>query len=268
MKNKITIIIVLVVLIAILAVLGYGYYKKITLNIPNPLVTMEVKDFGTIKLELYPDKAPNTVKNFITLANNGFYDGLKFHRVVKEFMIQGGDHDGTGSGDAILGYLDGNDDDSKYAIEGEFVANGFRQNDLNLTAGVIAMARGDYTQYSSSLTKQSYNSAGTQFFIMTTNKNTNLSGFYAGFGKVVEGMDVVTKISEVEVTTAKSEEENSSENTDNSNATKETPAKDVIISSVKVETYGLDYGKPKTIEPFNYMKWLYSMYGLEYNEEQ
>ena len=266
MKNKIITIIILVVLIVILAVIGYGYYKKITFNKQNPLVTMEVKDYGTIKIELYPDKAPNTVKNFITLANNGFYDGLKFHRVIKDFMIQGGDHEGTGSGDATLGYLNGNDDDTKYAIEGEFIANDFKQNDLNLTTGVIAMARGDYTQYSSSLMKQSYNSAGTQFFIMTTDKNTNLSGLYAGFGKVVEGMDVVTKISEVEVTTAKTEEENNSENTDTSNETKETPAKDVIISSVKVDTYGIDYGKPKTIEPFNYMKWLYSMYGLEYNE--
>lgn len=268
MKNKITTIIALIVLIAILVVLGYGYYKKITLNVQNPLVTMEVKDYGTIKIELYPDKAPNTVKNFITLANNGFYDGLKFHRVVKEFMIQGGDHEGTGSGDAQLGYLNGNDDKTKYAIEGEFFENGFKQNDLNLTAGVIAMARGDYTQYSSTLRKQSYNSAGTQFFIMTTDKNTNLSGLYAGFGKVVEGMDVVTKISEVEVTTANSTEESSSENTDDSNATKETPAKDVIISSVKVETYGINYPKPKTISPFNVTKWLYKMYGLEYNEEE
>ena len=264
MKNKIITIIALIILIVILGVLGYGYYKKITSNVQNPLVTMEVKDFGTIKIELYPDKAPNTVKNFVTLANNGFYDGLKFHRVVKDFMIQGG----AGDGEAQLGYLNGNDDKTKYAIEGEFLANDFKQNDLNLTAGVIAMARGDYSQYSSALTKQAYNSAGTQFFIMTTDKNTSLSGFYAGFGKVVEGMDVVTKISEVEVTTANSTAESDSESTDDSNATKETPVKDVIISSVKVETYGINYEKPKTIKPFNITKWVYNMYGLEYNGEE
>ena len=261
MKNKVVTIIVLILLGAILGGLCYGYYKKATLNVKNPIVTMEVKDFGTIKLELYPDKAPNTVKNFIKLANNGFYDGLKFHRVVKDFMIQGGDHEGTGSGDAILDYLYSNGDKTKYAIEGEFVANGFEKNDLNLTQGVIAMARNDYTQSSSALVDESYNSAGTQFFIMTTNEYTGISGTYAGFGKVIEGMDVVTKIASVELKKNESEDSET-----DSNTSTETPAEDVVISSVKVETYGIDYGNPKTIEPFNYMKWLYSMYGLEYKE--
>ncbi len=260
MDRKILAGIVLCTLIVILGGLCFGYYRKETLNVKNPLVTMEVKDFGTIKIELYTDKAPNTVKNFVALTNAGFYNGLKFHRIVKDFMIQGGDSAGDGTGSAVLGDLHGNEDKTKYAIKGEFAANGFEQNDLNLTEGVIAMARGDYTQYSSSLTEESYNSAGTQFFIMTSNEYTAISGLYAGFGKVVEGMDVVKKIAEVEVK-AKSEEGEES-----TSGEKSTPVEDVIIESVKVETYGIDYGYPETIEPFNYMKWLYNLYGIEYNE--
>ena len=265
MKNKVVTFIILAILLVILGGLCFGYYKKQTLNINNPIVTMEVENFGTIKIELYPDKAPNTVKNFIKLANNGFYNGLKFHRVVKDFMIQGGDHEGTGAGNALLKYLYNNDDETKYSIKGEFIANGYTKNDLNLTEGVIAMARGDYTQYSSSLRSESYNSAGTQFFIMTTNKYTSLSGNYAGFGKVIEGMDVVTKIASVEVGTKSEEEsENNGENSSDTNA--ETPVEDVKIKSVTVETFGVDYGNPETMEAFNYTKWLYNLYGLPYSE--
>lgn len=274
MKKKVIGIIALIVLLVIIGALVVGIYKKQTLNIENPIVTMEVQDYGTIKLELYPEKAPNTVVNFIALANNGFYDGLKFHRVIKDFMIQGGDHEGTGAGDALIKYFKGNDDETKYAIKGEFLANDYKKNDINLEQGVIAMARGDYTQASPSLKEESYNSAGTQFFIMTTNEYTGISGSYAGFGKVIEGMDVVTKIAEVEVVTkteydaAKSGEETdtSSEESTNSNENKETPKEDVIITSVRVDTRGVDYGYPETVEPFNYTKWLYSMYGLPYEE--
>ena len=117
------------------------------------------------------------------------------------------------------------------------------------------MARADYTAYSPALAKQSYNSAGTQFFIMTTDEHTSLSGYYAGFGKVIEGMDVVKKIAEVEVKT--SDDSETSGNTE-----KSMPTKDVKISSVTVDTFGVDYGMPETMTPFDYMKWLYSQYGL------
>ena len=262
-KNKgniikiISTVIVLILLCILLVWLCMGYYKKQTLNISNPIVTMEVEKFGTIKIELYPDKAPNTVKNFIKLANNGFYNGLKFHRVVKDFMIQGGDSAGDGKGSATLGDLNGTDDETKYAIKGEFNANGFPQNDLNLTEGTIAMARSDYTQYSSTLSKESYNSAGTQFFIMTSNDHTNLSGYYCGFGKVTEGLDVVKAISKVKVEAASSDDSSSNANTE-----KSKPVDDVKISSVSVDTFGVDYGSPETVEPFDYMSWLYSMYGM------
>lgn len=257
-KKVITILIIIILLVAI-GTLSYGYYKKLTLNIENPIVTMEVENFGTIKIELYPDKAPDTVKNFIALANNGFYDGLTFHRIIEDFMIQGGDSNGDGTGSALLGDLYGTEDETEYCIKGEFVANGFTQNDLNLTEGVIAMARADYTQYSSSLAEESYNSAGTQFFIMTSSDYTSLSGYYTGFGKVIEGMDVVKAIAAVEVTSS-SEEEEDDENTSEVS----TPVEDVVITSVTVDTSGIDYGYPETVEPFNYMSWLYSLYGLSY----
>ena len=299
--SKIGIIIALLVFIALvgfIAWLCYGYVKNKTTNTSNPIVTMEVEDYGTIKLELYPDKAPNTVKNFIKLANNGFYDGLKFHRVIKDFMIQGGDKEGTGKGSVTLQDLkeenkekenneDNNttnttenktnsdttqnetnntesnyteseknsEDEEEYTIKGEMIANGFTQNNLNITEGVIAMARADYTQYSSTLAEQSYNSAGSQFFIVTSNNHTYLDGNYAGFGKVVEGMDVVKKIANAKVKVA-------DENKGQEGAEKSTPTKDIKIKSVKVDTFGVDYGTPETLKPFDIQSWFYTQYGI------
>ena len=255
-------IVALIIVIAIIVVLCVGYYKKKTVNLPNPIATMEVEGYGTIKIELYYDKAPNTVKNFVKLANNGYYNGLKFHRVIKEFMIQGGDSQGDGTGNVQLNDLYKNGDEKEYCIKGEMYDNGFTKNDLNLTEGVIAMARGDYTQQFPNLKEESYNSAGSQFFIMTTNDYTSLSGRYAGFGKVIEGMDVVKKIAEVEVEAKKDENESEEDASDKEIS---TPKKDVKIKTLSVETNGADYGYPETIEPFNYMEWLYKQYGIESN---
>ena len=248
-------IIALVFVLAVLVVLCVGYAKKATTKIQNPIATMEVEGYGTIKIELYPKIAPNTVTNFVKLANNGFYNGLKFHRVIKDFMIQGGDASGDGSGSAKLKDLYQNEEETAYSIEGEFNANGHMENNLNLIEGTIAMARADYTQLDPKLAKQSYNSAGTQFFIMTTNNHTNLSGYYAGFGKVIEGMDVVKKIAEVKVKKA--------DNSEQTGSTEESvPKKDVKIKSITVETYGMDYGFPKTMKPFNYSEYINSLYGI------
>ena len=135
----------------------------------NPIVTMEMADGSAMKLELYPDVAPNTVNNFISLVNKGFYDGLTFHRVIEGFMIQGGDPDGNGTGGP------------GYCIPGEFSQNGF-DNSLKHAAGVISMARA-----------MDPDSAGSQFFIMHK-AAPHLDGSYAAFGKIVEGMDTVDKI--------------------------------------------------------------------------
>ena len=137
----------------------------------NPIVTIEMADGGIIKAELYPDIAPQSVYNFVSLINKGFYDGLIFHRVIKGFMIQGGDPKGNGTGGP------------GYHIKGEFKSNLF-QNKLHHGPGVLSMARA-----------YAPNSAGSQFFIMHKDA-PHLDGDYAAFGKVIEGMDVVNRIAE------------------------------------------------------------------------
>lgn len=249
-------VIALLVIIVLIGIVGFNFYKKATMEVKNPIVTMEVENFGTIKMELYPEQAPETVANFIALADRGFYNGLTFHRVVKDFMIQGGDKEGTGQGSATLADLkDDGDSSTDYSIKGEFVANGVN-NTLKFNEGVVGMARNDYTKYSSSLKEESYNSGSSQFFIMTK-ANTSLNGYYTAFGKVTEGMDVVHKIENVEVKAADSTSDSSSSNTEVS-----TPVETVKISSVTVDTQGIDYGLPNTLTPFNYMSWLYKQYGI------
>ena len=135
----------------------------------NPIVTIEMENGGVIKAELFPEVAPNSVNNFISLIQKGFYDGLIFHRVIPGFMIQGGCPQGTGMGGP------------GYSIKGEFTGNGF-QNDLAHDRGVLSMARA-----------MNPNSAGSQFFIMVE-KAPHLDGQYAAFGKVIEGMEVADAI--------------------------------------------------------------------------
>ncbi|MCH4890391.1 peptidylprolyl isomerase [Acidaminobacter sp. JC074] len=139
----------------------------------NPIVTVTMNTGKVFKAELYPEIAPNTVNNFISLIKKGFYDGLVFHRVIRGFMIQGGCPEGSGMGGP------------GYGIKGEFSMNGF-DNQLKHTAGVLSMAR-----------SQMPNSAGSQFFVMHKD-SPHLDGSYAAFGKVIEGMDVVNEIAETQ----------------------------------------------------------------------
>ncbi|MFV0520744.1 MAG: peptidylprolyl isomerase [Lachnospirales bacterium] len=168
----------------------------------NPLVTLELNDGKIIKIELYPEIAPNTVNNFISLVNKGFYNGKIFHRVINGFMIQGGCPDGNGMGNP------------GYSIFGEFSSNGFK-NDLKHSEGVISMAR-----------SQMANSAGSQFFIMHKN-SPHLDGMYAGFGKVVEGIEIVNEIADVKTNYS------------------DKPVEDVIMKSLTVETFGTEYPEPE-----------------------
>ena len=248
-------------IIAIILVLGLIAYvvntivKKQNFYVQNPIATIEVENFGTIKIELYPNYAPETVANFIALANNGFYDGLTFHRTIPDFMIQGGDPNGDGSGNATLRDL-GQDSDDEYTIKGEFIANGDNDNTLKHERGVISMARSDYSSYSSSLATEGYNSASCQFFITTEDSESSLDGLYAAFGKVTEGMDVVDKIANVEVETR--EEQTDSE----SDLTQDRPLDPPVITRIRVETYRINYGMPETREPFDLNSWYMSqMYG-------
>ncbi|WP_435787862.1 peptidylprolyl isomerase [Clostridium sp.] len=171
-------------------------------NDKNPMVTIDMEDGGVIKVELYPEIAPNTVRNFVSLINSEYYNGLIFHRVMAGFMIQGGDPDGTGGGGP------------GYAIAGEFTENEF-ENELKHGRGVISMARTNEP-----------NSAGSQFFIVAADSDNNhasLDGKYASFGKVTEGMETVDKIVSVETGSG------------------DKPKKDQIMKKVTVDTFGVKY---------------------------
>ena len=167
----------------------------------NPIVTIEMEDGGKITAELYPEIAPNTGNNVITLINSGFYNGLIFHRVIHGFMIQGGDPDGTGTGGP------------GYSIKGEFSGNGFA-NSLKHSRGVLSMAR-----------TMAPNSAGSQFFLMVE-EAPHLDGQYAGYGKVIEGMEVADAI----VNTPRDR--------------MDRPRADQRMKTVTVETFGVDYPAP------------------------
>lgn len=172
---------------------------------PHPTAVIRVRDYGDIELELYQDVAPNTVANFISLAKDGFYNGLTFHRIVPGFMLQGGDPLGNGYGGP------------GYSIKGEFSENGF-ENNLKHEAGVISMAR-----------SQSYDSAGSQFFICTE-ETPGLDGQHAAFGKVTSGMEVVYAIEKVQTDA------------------NDKPLEDIVIESITVDEKGGDYSNVEKIE--------------------
>lgn len=169
----------------------------------NPIVTFEMENGKKFQAELYPDKAPNTVNNFISLVRKGYYDGLIFHRVIAGFMIQGGDPNGTGTGGP------------GYHIKGEFAGNGFKQNDIGHVRGVLSMARAQHPD-----------SAGSQFFVMHEDADY-LDGQYAGFGKVIDGMETVDEIANTK--------------TDWSDRPYETQK----MKKVTVETFGVEYDEPQ-----------------------
>ena len=169
----------------------------------NPIVTIEMENADIMKAELYPEIAPNTVNNFISLVKQGYYDGIIFHRVIRGFMIQGGDPQGTGVGGP------------GYSIKGEFSGNGFK-NDLKHTPGVLSMAR-----------TMMPDTAGSQFCIMHET-SPHLDGQYAGFGKVIEGLDVVNKIAAVATDYM------------------DKPLEPQVMKKVTVDTFGVDYPERKS----------------------
>ncbi len=247
-------VILVLTVIAILVVLGLIAFvvntviQKNNFVGKNPIAKIEIEGKGTITVELYPEYAPNTVANFIALANHGFYDGLTFHRTIPDFMIQGGDPNGDGTGSAKLSDI-GKNSTEEYAIKGEFIINGYRNNTLKHKRGVISMARSDYSSLAGLATK-GYNSACSQFFIMTKD-NTSLDGQYAAFGEVKEGMDIVDEISNVEVETRESGEEGK---------TADKPIDPPVITKITVDTFGVDYGMPETMEPFDYSSYFSQQY--------
>lgn len=179
----------------------------------NPIVTMEISDYGTIKIELYPKYAPNTVANFVNLVESGFYNDNTFHRLVPGFVLQGGDPDGDGTGGP------------GYTIKGEFSENGYVKNTLKHDKGVVSMARTNMP-----------NSAGSQFFIVLDDTETvhaSLDNKYAAFGKVIEGMDIIENI-----------EKNATVKDNQTGKLK----KNITIKNATVNTFGKEYSVKKIQE--------------------
>ena len=182
-------------------------------RVENPIVTMEISDYGTIKIELYPKYAPNTVANFVNLVESGFYNDNTFHRLVPGFVLQGGDPDGDGTGGP------------GYTIKGEFSENGYVKNTLKHDKGVVSMARTNMP-----------NSAGSQFFIVLDDTETihaSLDNKYAAFGKVIEGMDIIENI-----------EKNAAVEDNQTGKLK----KNITIKNATVDTFGKEYSVKKIQE--------------------
>lgn len=260
--KKALLIIAIIAVVVLIGVVGTSIVLKATQKIENPVATIKFQGYDqAVTIELYPEYAENTVTNFINLANNGFYNGLKIHR-VEDTLIQGGDMNGDGTGSPKLSALDtsiekDSDADKEYAIPGEFYNNGYRNNKIKFERGIIGMARGDYSAYDSSLKEESYNSAGSQFFIMTENL-PSLNGEYCAFGKVTSGMETIDAISKVETAV----DEKTDEKTGEVTKTETTrPATDVIIESLIIDTKGVEYGKPETNDVFDINTWYLRKYG-------
>lgn len=199
MGDKLKKIIILLVSILVLS----GCNKE---SVKNPIVTMDIKDYGVIKIELYPKYAKNTVANFVSLVESGFYDNNSFHRYVENFVLQGGDPLGNGTGGP------------GYSIEGEFSLNGYTKNTLKHEKGIVSMAR-----------SSDYDSAGSQFFIVLDTSSMvslSLDSKYAAFGKVIEGYQVIEDICE----SAQVEDENTGKLKEN-----------IIIEKASVDTFGENY---------------------------
>ena len=264
--KKILLILIVLVLICAIGWVSVNFVLSKTDKKSNPVVTMEVEGYGTIKIELYPDMDPNTVKNFVKLAQRGFYNEKTFTD-IEDGLIRGGlteteNSDGTtkleGPKTSNLHDLADGEKDTEYSIKGEFIENGFNTNTLSHQKGTISMYRKTYNDYQQemamvkmmgyssyvdTLLNELYDSQSGGFFITTEDK-TSLDGTYAAFGRVTEGMDVVEKISKVEL--------QKSTGDDGTESTTTKPVTAPVIKNVTVETYGVDYGDPEVRDLFDF----------------
>ena len=244
MKNKkLTLSIIALIFVVILgAFLAYGYYQKATYSLQRPIVSMEIDGYGTIKMELYPDEAPNTVKNFIKLINEGYYNGLTFYEVEENLIKCGLKAEET----------------VQYSINGEFTENG-HNNTLKFERGTLGLEREDYSDNASidaTLIEEGYNSGYAKFFIVAQDEEKR-DGYYTAFGKVIEGIEIVDEITKLETTVETNEETGETTET-----TK--PVNPPAIKSISVDTFGVEYGEPETHETFDINEWFMNLYGISY----
>lgn len=268
-KKILLCLIVIALIVAIIAMIANFVLSK-TDKKSNPIVTMEIEGYGTVKLELYPDMAPNTVKNFIRLAQRGYYNGKTFND-IEDGLVRGGasattDSDNTSEDTDTVAEpklsnikdLAEGEEDKSYSIEGEFIENGYNDNTLAHQRGVISMYRKTSSFYQQEIAMirmmgyesaldtildNLYDSQTSEFFILTED-NSNFNGTFAAFGKVIEGMEVIDEISKIELQTTTSD--------DGTESTSTKPVSAPVISNVSVDTFGVDYGEPDVVDLYDF----------------
>ena len=261
MKENLKIVllsIVAVVLIVLIGLVAYNYVNATNSEEKNPIATFELQDYGTVKFELYPEYAPNTVTNFIALINVGYYNDKVIYGKDNGalYMARNAEDDAEGPKTALIdsSIAEDSDENYEYEINGEFIANGFEKNTLRHEKGIISLNRSNYSAYG--LSEEGYNSGSAQFSVIMEN-TSDLDGMYCAFARVIEGMDIFDKIyNELEVVAAEDEEDTDS--------IKEFSTKPVM-SNASVETYGVDYGKPEVHEAFNLSEYLTELYSSYYS---
>lgn len=273
MKDKLKLIasiIVLLAVIALLGLLGYGIYWRLTDSTIHPEVTIEIENYGTVKMELYPEYAPNTVANFIKLAEKGYYNGKTLYGKDDMCMYlgrnSGGEIDPTKTSLIFDDIEEGSERDFEYTISGEFVANGFDRNTLRQDKGTVTLLRNDYTQYISSLYQESYDSGNSQLSIMMTDDGNDLNGSYAAFGKITEGFEILEKIyNEAELKPDEVNEE-TGEIVENTGIKEFEPYP--VIKTVTVDTHGENFGLPQVLEAFDYNAYMSEMLSSYYSSQE
>ena len=271
MSKKTQAIIWIIVAVLATLVIGYTIYSIVMYNvqeIKHPEVTFEIEGYGNVKMELYPEYAPNTVVNFLKLAEKGYYNGKVVYGKDTIAEYWGRAEDGTVVAPK-LNMIDDkveetSDENYEYSIKGEFIANKFEQNTLPHKRGVVSMVRANYTQQIAALVDESYNSATSQFTVITSDDAQSLNGLYAGFGRVIEGMDIVDRIYDSAISTEESNETDDVMSTDSSQSIQKF-ATYPVINSTTVETYGVDYGMPEIEKAFNYSNYLYQLMSRYYS---
>lgn len=273
MKNTIKLVVSIIVLIAVILLLGlvgYGIFWRLTDSTIHPEVTIEIENYGTVKMELYPEYAPNTVANFIRLAEKGYYDGKVMYGKDDICMYlgrnSGGEKDPTKTSLIFDDIEEGSEKDFEYTIPGEFVANGFNQNTLRQDKGTVTLLRDDYTQYVGSLYQESYDSGNSQISIMMTDNANNLNGAYAAFGKITEGLDVLEKIYNESAVKPDEVDEETGEVIENTGIKEFEPYP--VITSVKVDTHGENFGLPQVLEAFDYNAYMSEMLSSYYSSQE
>lgn len=273
MKDKLKLVVSIIVLIAVILLLGlvgYGIYWRLTDSTIHPEVTIEIENYGTIKMELYPEYAPNTVANFIKLVEKGYYNGKTIYGKDDMCMYlgrnSGGEIDPTKTSLIFDDIEEGAENDFEYTISGEFVANGFNKNTLRQDKGTVTLLRNDYTQYINSLYQESYDSGNSQISIMMTDDANDLNGAYAAFGKITEGFEILEKIYGEAGVKPDEVNEETGEVVENTGIKEFEPYP--VITSVTVDTHGENFGLPQVLEAFDYNAYMSEILSSYYSGQE